>query len=660
MKKASGFIMVLVLAAGFLACNTGGGPGASLPAGAAKGTVAVSLSIEGLGPLTNLSNVRTVFPDIANNYFEKYTLTFTPSSGSVPAPVDITEGTNKDVTLPVGTYTIAAAAIKESAEIAIGSLAGIVVAEGENTPATIVLGPKTGSGNGTFAYSIDLTEVTGLDNSKGSLTITPVGGGAATTIDLTQTTKIESTQTLAAGYYRVSVSLIKGSQGAGFSGEILHIYAGLTSTLPAKTFTDQDDFYTLTPVSASLDLGSLFDAPAAGEAPNTELDGVQYIGAIVWSPSISDNKFAATETYTAAITLTPVVGYTFTGVELNGIAYSGASSVGSGTLESNGTVTVSIVFPATGTINSSVNLGVAFYHDEIEVSGYTAPPSIPQSGSLALGVTGYAEVEWYLDHSNTALSEGLSNDGASLALSAANLGPGSHRVTVAGTKYDKPYSRVLEFTVTAASAIPQIAPENLVAYLATMSGGDTPDTPATVALTSFDLTTDTWGTTVKNALAGLTKYLVLDLSACNATGNENKIVGTSEPEENNFNILSLDTGTKEHIVGIILPDSITLMNMAFRYMTGIRSAVIPPKVASLGSYTFGGCSNLVSITIPATVTTVGVNAFNGSGVTTVIFEGTNTAISGTNSFPNALKTYYDQQESKAGTYIYNGSWTKQN
>jgi hypothetical protein len=620
--------------------------------------VAVSLSLEGLGPLTNLSGSRTVFPDIAEGYFDKYTLTFTPGSGTVPPPVDITEGTNKDVTLPVGTYTIAAAAIKGTDEIAVGSVPNIVVAEGENTPATIVLGPKTGSGNGTFAYSIDLTAVTGLDNNKGSLTITPATGGAATTIDLPHTAKTESTQELAAGYYRVGVSLIKGSQGAGFSREILHIYAGLTSTLPAKTFTDQDDFYTLTPVSASLDLGSLFDPPVAGEAPDTEFDALQYTGAIVWSPTISNNKFAATETYTAAITLTPVVGYTFAGVELNGIAYSGASSVGTGTLESDGTVTVSIVFPATGAITSSVNLGVAFYHDEIEVSGYTTPPSIPQSGSLALGVTGYTEVAWYLDNSDTALTEGLSNGGASLALSAAELGPGSHRVTVAGTKYDKPYSRVLEFTVTKASAIPQIAPENLAAYLATLSGGDTVDTPATVALTSFDLTTATWGTTVKNALAGLTKYLVLDLSACTATGDT--ITGNNNPTNNNFNVLRTDTATNDHIVGIILPDSITTVTGALRGLTGLRSVVLPAELTMLGGSTFTGCSNLVSITIPAKVTMVSAAAFsNCTSLTTVIFEGNSAEIGGNNSFPSDLKTYYDEQDSKAGTYVLsNGTWAK--
>jgi len=61
----------------------------------------------------------------------------------------------------------------------------------------------------------------------------------------------------------------------------------------------------------------------------------------------------------------------------------------------------------------------------------------------------------------------------------------------------------------------------------------------------------------------------------------------------------------------------------FTYSTsGITSAVIPDGVTTISNYTFCDCKKLVSVHIPASVTTIEGAAFAGSGVKTIIYEGT--------------------------------------
>jgi hypothetical protein len=595
--------------------------------------------------------------EIPNDYFTRYALSFTPDSGQAPDPVDITEGVDRDVTLPVGTYTISAAAIKDAAEIAAGRVEGIVVTEGGSVDAAIVLGPKTGSGSGTFSYSIDLTGVTGLDGGKGSLFITPAQGGGLTIIDLPQGQKTESDSlALPAGSYSVGVSLTKGTRSGGFSGEALHIYAGLGSTLPPRTFTDDDEGFALTVVSASLDLGGLFAAPAVNETPGTGFNAGQYVGAILWSPAITTGgKFAASETYTAYVTLTPAVGYTFAGAALTGLVYDGAGSVGTAALQDNGTVTVSIGFNPTGALGS-VTVGAAFFHEEIAVSGYADSLVIPRNGSVTFSVSGYDGIKWYLGLG--ALTRGLSDGGASITLNGAELAPGRRRLTVTGARHGKPYSRLLEFTVTDEDEL--VAPADLAAYLANLSGGETPDKPVTVALAPFDVAGNLWGATVRTALSGLSKYIVLDLAACFAA-NDTISGAFSAIHDNEFNFFKSNNAANQHLTSIILPDSLAVIGYcAFYNLFYLKSVVIPAGLTEIGLLAFGNCMALTSINIPAGVTVIGDRAFNGcSSLTTVIFEGNSAAIYNAAAFPNDLKTYYDQQAVKAGTYILNGgSWTK--
>lgn len=83
-------------------------------------------------------------------------------------------------------------------------------------------------------------------------------------------------------------------------------------------------------------------APVVGEKPVTAItEGKQFTGTVTWSPEVS--TFAASTVYTAAITLTPKVGYKLDGVAANFFTVAGATSVSNGA--NSGVVTA--VFPAT-------------------------------------------------------------------------------------------------------------------------------------------------------------------------------------------------------------------------------------------------------------------------------------------------------------------------
>jgi hypothetical protein len=293
--------------------------------------------------------------------------------------------------------------------------------------------------------------------------------------------------------------------------------------------------------------------------------------------------------------------------------------------------------------------------------------------TLTLTVENYDTSAWYFDGNSNEDSFWYEN---TLIINAAAYKLGGHTVTFTGQKGGQTYSRNVEFTVAYGSN--KVYVDDLADYLAALSGGDSEKEPVKVALESgFDVTSNTWGTTVKSALEEyLTKYITLDLSACIA----NTIAGKSSPNDNDFNVIN----DNSHIVEIILPDSlVTIGNYALKGFTGVKSVTttgpvttigdsafygctsltgitIPAAVETIGEYAFYGCSNLTSIVIPYEVTNIGNNAFNGcDSLTTVIFNSDNTAING-NSFPygDSLKMAY--QDKGAGTYILKDSkWVKE-
>jgi hypothetical protein len=314
----------------------------------------------------------------------------------------------------------------------------------------------------------------------------------------------------------------------------------------------------------------------------------------------------------------------------------------------------------------------------ISLVGYTGDLAIQKGGSsVTLTVEGYTDVSWKVD--------GVQKEtGASFTLDQDDYDVRTHSLTVIGTKGGKPYALNLAFTVTAGESgggQGPVSAAGLAAYLAAIPAdkGNSADDPYTVALdATVDVASSTvWGGTIKDALANSTKYITLDLSRCYAT--ENTISGFQTPTTSHFNIVN-----KTHIIGIILPDTLTSIGQeTLRDWPSLKDVTIGSSVTSIGNGVFYNDSGLSEIIIPSSVQTIGTSAFRNTGLTSVIipasvtsiannafrecanltivtFLGNNTELGGSNSFDNSFKTFYDSQSSKAGTYTWNGTtWTNQ-
>jgi hypothetical protein len=597
------------------ACPTGVTPPQS-----ATGRITVNFSIEGI-PLAR-TGARTVYPAGIASAFTKYELTFAATSGGANQGPTVVSGSSESIELAVGTYTITATAFTGSnpsyTAVAEGSVAGVVVTAGSNTGASITLGPKTGGANGTFSYDITVPAgttsatltITKLDTTVVGSPVTLTSGQNANAIPL------------APGYYYVRVSLTKDSEEAGLT-ETIHIYTGLTSALPAKTYTAAD-FAVLVAVS-DLALESLFDAPAAGVAPDTTLTGDEYTGTIAWAPTVS-GVFAGTTTYTATVTLTAKPGYTFEGVAANAFSYAGAASAAN-TADSG---VVTIVFPATGNVMGSQNVSWALIdYSDIPVTGYTATPTLTQGGAtLTLSVTGYDNVAWHVDGNSTA-----AETGDSITLDGDDYSVKPHSLTVQATKNGIPFARVLAFTVEAAAGGGGggggVALADLTAYIADLAA-NTAETPHTVVLaagTYDDYFSTTNIETLKTALAQ-NRYIVLDISG--VTSFPNAISGSASPASSDFNYFA-----NSYIVEVVLPSTIVSISYDSFYGVGLKKITIPVSVTSISGYSFDTCSALAEVTFLSASVSMESNSFQGD-----------------------LKTPYES--GGAGTYVKSsGTWSKQ-
>jgi hypothetical protein len=179
------------------------------------------------------AEARTVAP--ATSSFTKFILTFSSASAAY-GPVEIRNGSSATADLPPGSWTITATGYVGTVEAAEGRTE-LSVSGGALTPATIVLGPKTtAAGTGTLSYAI-----TTPPGAAGFLILTTAAGGVVSggPLALAPGTSNAGTATLAPGQYLARVRLEKGGGSAGLA-EALHVYAGLTSALPARTYTDSD------------------------------------------------------------------------------------------------------------------------------------------------------------------------------------------------------------------------------------------------------------------------------------------------------------------------------------------------------------------------------------------------------------------------------------
>jgi hypothetical protein len=100
-------------------------------------------------------------------------------------------------------------------------------------------------------------------------------------------------------------------------------------------------------VVSALALDAAVGTPVFGAEGKTAVDAAQYSGPIVWTPGLTEGKFAARQAYTAAVTLTAKPDFTFVGFEADSFTHGGATTVLNGEADAEGAVTVTVVFPAT-------------------------------------------------------------------------------------------------------------------------------------------------------------------------------------------------------------------------------------------------------------------------------------------------------------------------
>jgi uncharacterized membrane protein len=228
------------------------------------------------------------------------------------------------------------------------------------------------------------------------------------------------------------------------------------------------------------------------------------------------------------------------------------------------------------------------------------------------------------------------------------LAAGSYSATVTvsgGSVTSKTFS--VSFTVTGFSSVAAA-----IAYLNSYAGGSSFNAPVPLKMNiNLDSATDGW-TTLLNGLAGVNKYVALDLSSCSMSGTL-------------FSLSRGDVG-KSCIANLVLPDSVTFVGGAgqtttspypnlriisgsnvtsigaytFYYYGSLTTANFPktttigsyafdnctslttvdfPKATSIEPYVFGGCKSLTSVSFPA-ATSIGTYAFGGcTALTTVSF-----------------------------------------
>jgi len=144
--------------------------------------------------------------------------------------------------------------------------------------------------------------------------------------------------------------------------------------------------------------------------------------------------------------------------------------------------------------------------------------------------------------------------------------------------------------------------------LLSLSGGSNASDPISLSL---DLPLDgaEWNALFV-AIAAVSKYVDLDLSACTGSGSGAglRVDGTFDPDAD------VPTG-KNYVVSLVLPNATTSIvdgtskDPTFKGFTALKSLSLPDGIASIGDEVFDGCTSLVQVSLPANLTSIGDWAF---------------------------------------------------
>jgi hypothetical protein len=642
------------------------GPNPDTGTDAGTGRVAVSIGIDGidglaagsvLGRSVQGDVMRTVYPALSG--FTKYEVRFTPTAGGqAHAPVEVTGSTTGTADLAAGTYTITVTGYTaNNTAAAEGTAQGVEITAGGSTAANIILGPKSGAGSGSFSY--DITVPAGL--ATGALVITTqsgefVNGG---TVYLSESGQKTGTLTLPAGSYLAALTLVKGAGGvaeyAGFSHEFVHIYAGLTSVLPAKVYSD-DNFGPPAAVDIT-DLTVLVAMPVKGAAPAAAITATaQYTGTVEWSPEVTGGVFAPSVSYTATVTLAPLPGWTFEGVAENRFTHGGALSAtnpansgivtiefpptadpGSDFSYYNGAISgyagsaTDVVIPATINSQPVTVIGSGAFNQK-GLTSVTIPDSVTSIGNYAFqnnqlesvtipdSVTSIGSTA-FLNNQLTSVTIGNSviSIGAQAfrdnQLESVTIGNGVTTIGAAAFQNNQLKSVTIPDSVI---TIGQSAFQNNQLTSTTIG-----NKVATIGPNAFQNNQLSSSIDIPNSVTEIGGYAFYQNQLTGVTiGNSVESIGYMAFFEN-------------QLESVIIPNSVTsIRDLAFG-KNQLIYVTIGNKVASIGYHAFYN-NQLTSVTIPGSVTEIGEGAFYNNQLTGVIIPDSVTVLGGSAFFDNKL------------------------
>jgi len=225
MKKMLKKIFVLfVILLSFVGCQNLYEPSAAVSDGIGYFSVTID----------NLNPARTILPpDFTSADFLEYKLEFSITGNPVPLVTEYR--TNSNISTPVslnaGTYNLLVTAYKDTSRAkpaAQGSVLGIVITGGQNTPASVTLNAIIDAGQGTFSWNISYP--TGVTTA--TMSIIRLSGSTETPVTpaVTLSSGVQGSRSLDSGYYRVELYLRDNKGQTAELKEILHIYQNMTST----------------------------------------------------------------------------------------------------------------------------------------------------------------------------------------------------------------------------------------------------------------------------------------------------------------------------------------------------------------------------------------------------------------------------------------------
>ncbi len=265
-----------------------------------------------------------------------------------------------------------------------------------------VTGTQTDVGSSDNEFTYTLSEGTNADNydittQNGTLTVTKATSNAITGLSIDDWTYGEEAKAPTA-----SATFGEPSFSYEATGET--VYSGTTPPTNAGTYkviatvedtsnyvgaTAQKEF-TILPktINASISL----TAPVAEAVPQTSIETDEYTATVEWTPTVTE-KFEYETVYTAKVTVTPKVNYTFMGITENSYTVEGASVTNSA---DSGVLTA--VFPKTDSEPYFIRYTVKFetnggtkVADKTAVRNFKIPqPTAPEK-------EGYTFNGWYTD-----------------------------------------------------------------------------------------------------------------------------------------------------------------------------------------------------------------------------------------------------------------------